>query len=482
MRRIFTAGIFVLAIALFAVFVIRKSTMHDGSKILKVALQGEFPEGQLSPENISTIALYHLHYNLWDNLLAPGENPAVARGFKVSADNLTFTFEIDPEAKFSNGRQITANDVKTAFERIITREENGHINAKSVIRKITAESSGVLKIGLSAPTPSFLFLLTTPEFGIVPIESLNPAGEVTNLTVTSGAYTAARIDVKSQTIRLSRNRFFRRAAQNSPGEVEISFLGALGADVVSKGYDFVEIRSSDAEQIVSVAEKTGFSYKATVPSLSVYMVADTRHLTPDQARFISQAFRENFRFETPRGLEIRSHQFLPEKTFGSLAAQEIPSIPGAGLGPKLPAEIVISNNRSTGPLVEAIQRVFSNVGTKVRIVGLDSKEPVHYMLTAQGMNTDFPEIELHLDTVGPYAFFDASDETKQLVGLTTNESDDAKRSGLIKKIGKEFLATGKVVPLTVRAYVHLYNSSKVDLNNITAYDGDIPFYRLKVPE
>ncbi len=204
------------------------------------------------------------------------------------------------------------------------------------------------------------------------------------------------------------------------------------------------------------------------------------HVSSEQAKYIAQAFRDNFRFETPHNLEMRSHQFFPEKTFGSLSKQEIPTISTTKSPPKLPDEVVISNNRSAGPLAEAVKRVFSQLGARVRFVDSDSKELVHYMFTSQGMNTDYPEIELHLDTVGPYADFNATDEIKRLVGLATHETNDAKRSEIIKTVGREFLSSGKIVPLTVRAYVHLFQPTRVDLNNITTYDGDIPFYTLKV--
>lgn len=476
------AGILILTVAFSTFYANRKITMHNRSKIIRVALPGKIPEGQLSPENISTIALYHLHYNLWDTLITSDQSAAVARSFRMSPDNLTISFEIDPDVKFSNGRSITSADVKFAFERIMAREENGHINAKSVIRKITAASPTELQIELSAPTPSFLFLLTTPEFGIVPKEALDGAGNVASLSVTSGAYTVAKADTTSQIVHLVRNKFFQRAVPNAPEEVEIYFLKNLGTGSSLGDYDFVEVRNSDAEQIVSQAEEKGFAYKATVPSVSVFLVADTNHVSSEQAKYIAQAFRDNFRFETPRSFETRSHQFFPEKTFGSLSRQEIPAIPTAKSSPKLPDEIVISNSRSTGPLGEAVSRVFSQIGAKVRFVESDSKKPIHYIFTSQGMNTDYPEIELHLDTVGPYADFNATDEIKRLVNLATHEANDAKRSEIIKTVGREFLSSGKIVPLTVRAYVHLFRPTRVDLNNITTYDGDIPFYKLKVPE
>ena len=213
----------------------------------------------------------------------------------------------------------------------------------------------------------------------------------------------------------------------------------------------------------------------------MFLVENTDRLSPEQAKAIAAAFQDHFHYDTPRGFEARSHQFFPEKTFGSLTLSEIPSI-AVPKNAALPAEILISNNRSTGPLVEAVVRTFSEIGAKVRIVPPDSKEPVHFMFTSQGMNTDFPEIELHLDTVGPYADFNATDEIKRLVSLATHEPVDARRAQIIKKVGSDFLTSGKIVPLTVRAYVHLYNPKRLDLNGITTYDGDIPFFQLKTRE
>ena len=113
---------------------------------------------------------------------------------------------------------------------------------------------------------------------------------------------------------------------------------------------------------------------------------------------------------------------------------------------------------------------------------MDSKEPAAYALTSQGMNTEFPEIELHLATVGPYAYFEASENTKKEVLAATHEPNDSQRSKIIKQVGKELIATGKIVPLTVRAYVHLYKPKTLDLNGITNYDGDIPFYKLRMAQ
>src|SRR5699024_11335357 len=44
--------------------------------------------------------------------------PALATDWEVSDDRLTYTFTLDPEATFSNGDPVTAEDVKFSYERV----------------------------------------------------------------------------------------------------------------------------------------------------------------------------------------------------------------------------------------------------------------------------------------------------------------------------------------------------------------------------
>src|SRR5690606_14454887 len=45
--------------------------------------------------------------------------PAIAESWEFSADGLTLTFKLKPDARFSNGAQVTAADVKASFERLL---------------------------------------------------------------------------------------------------------------------------------------------------------------------------------------------------------------------------------------------------------------------------------------------------------------------------------------------------------------------------
>ena len=51
------------------------------------------------------------------------QEPILATHWKVSDDSLTFSYRIDPRAKFSDGREVTAKDVVASFNILI---DEGH--------------------------------------------------------------------------------------------------------------------------------------------------------------------------------------------------------------------------------------------------------------------------------------------------------------------------------------------------------------------
>ncbi|HEV8297533.1 MAG TPA: ABC transporter substrate-binding protein [Acidimicrobiales bacterium] len=109
---------------------------------------------------------------------------AVARSWSVSGDGLTWSFRIDPAARFSDGRPITAPDVKASIERVIAlgvKSVSGvrlttvqgapeFVDKKTTggVRGIVAVDPAVLEIHLSSPMSTLAELLADPAFGIVP--------------------------------------------------------------------------------------------------------------------------------------------------------------------------------------------------------------------------------------------------------------------------------------------------------------------------
>lgn len=71
--------------------------------------------------NTYTRQIFILMYEtlLWIDPVTSEFIPGLARRWTVSDDRLTFTFEIDPAAVWSDGRPVTANDVKWTFDQVM---------------------------------------------------------------------------------------------------------------------------------------------------------------------------------------------------------------------------------------------------------------------------------------------------------------------------------------------------------------------------
>jgi len=103
--------------------------------------------------------------------------PGVAASWEISEDRKTYTFFLDPEARWSNGDPVTANDFLFSFERILAPElgapyaymlysmrgaeafNKGETDNFTTVGA-SAPDASTLVIELVSPTPYFLNLLT----------------------------------------------------------------------------------------------------------------------------------------------------------------------------------------------------------------------------------------------------------------------------------------------------------------------------------
>lgn len=73
--------------------------------------------------NTYTRQIFELMYEtlLWNDPVTMEFTPGLARSWTISADKLDFTFEIDPKAMWSDGRPVTAEDVKWTFDQVMDK-------------------------------------------------------------------------------------------------------------------------------------------------------------------------------------------------------------------------------------------------------------------------------------------------------------------------------------------------------------------------
>ncbi|MBN9468315.1 MAG: ABC transporter substrate-binding protein [Bosea sp.] len=132
--------------------------------------------------------------NIFEGLVAMDRTgkivPALAESWTVSADGLTYTFKLRPNARFHDGTPFSARDVKFSFERAVAPDStNAQRWIFTQIAAIEAPDPVTVTITLKQPTANFVYGLAWGDAIIV-----SPATAADNKTrpVGTGPFKFAR--------------------------------------------------------------------------------------------------------------------------------------------------------------------------------------------------------------------------------------------------------------------------------------------------
>lgn len=116
--------------------------------------------------------------NVYDTLIeqVPGTNKfrgALASQYAFSADGKTFTLTLRPGAKFSNGKAVTASDVKFSLDRARHPEHGAWNFLLNSIAQVSTKGNSQVILKLKAPDPSLVAALSTFNSAILPQSAYN---------------------------------------------------------------------------------------------------------------------------------------------------------------------------------------------------------------------------------------------------------------------------------------------------------------------
>lgn len=168
----------VLAPALLTMGCTSRESSSDGA-ILKVNLGAEVQD--LDPQIVTGVPEFRALSALFEGLtdLNPATlepEPAAAASWTVSEDQLTYTFAMRPEARWSNGDPVTAHDFEYSWRRVLSPKLAAeysyllhHIRGAKAYNEgqtddwstvgVKALDDKTLEVQLDHPTPFFLSLL-----------------------------------------------------------------------------------------------------------------------------------------------------------------------------------------------------------------------------------------------------------------------------------------------------------------------------------
>jgi peptide/nickel transport system substrate-binding protein len=108
------------------------------------------------------------------DLSANGKNvvPGLASSWSASSNGLTWTFTLRSGLKFSNGKALTAADIRATYDRQRTDKADPNIGDFVTWKNVVAKSPTELVIDLSKPQPSLPLILAAPYHVIFPAASV----------------------------------------------------------------------------------------------------------------------------------------------------------------------------------------------------------------------------------------------------------------------------------------------------------------------
>lgn len=150
------------------------------------------------------------------------------------------TFTLKPDARFSDGTPITAQDIVVSLKRLLIRKTSTHfplweyIEGADSLKNMSDNCTGLfavndktVEIRLKNLSESFFLQLASPETGIWSAKDLNAVHiEEFKPTKFSGPYAVAKIDGKTIDLKRNEYNFISEKFPNSPKEILLSTASA----------------------------------------------------------------------------------------------------------------------------------------------------------------------------------------------------------------------------------------------------------------
>jgi ABC-type transport system substrate-binding protein len=223
----------------------------------------------------SSIRIYSLVY---DSLVHMNSNmeiePGLAKEWKISNDGKTLTFTLNKGVKFHNGREMTSDDVKYSFERILDPNTGSTVKSYfSSIASIETPDPQTVVFHLSKPDAAFLTNASVSSAAIVPKEVKDLATEAVGTgpfkldKVEPGQYVLLKKNpdyFKKDAVKVDSIKFVimkdeaQRTAAIRSGKVDIAAVSADTAKLLEKARN-VEVKSYQSMEYsylgINVAKK-----------------------------------------------------------------------------------------------------------------------------------------------------------------------------------------------------------------------------------
>jgi len=381
--------VILLALTIFPLYGMSATPKYGG--IIRTAVMSDPPT--LDPAHITDTTSDMVARQIFDGLVDYDENlkivPVIAKNWTISKDGKVYTFNLRQGVKFHNGREVTAEDFKYSWERVMnpaTKSERA--NFMEDIAKVEAPSKYVFKVTLKEPRGYFLQMLPYSCFWVVPKEEVEKSGaDFGNKPVGSGPFKFVSWTHDDKVVLEANKDYFAGRPYADGVEIRI---------IPDETVIIMELEKGNLEWYENIppSEFTRLSedpkWKDNIiskPELGTYYIGMNCQKPPLNNKLVRQAInyainREQIIKTIMRGMVQPATGILPPGIPGYSKRAPIPYDPerakrllkqaGYPDGKGLPTlELAFNKNATHQRIVEAIQADLKKVGINVEPMQMD---------------------------------------------------------------------------------------------------------------
>ena len=332
--------------------------------------------------------------------------PDIASRWDISDDGLTYTFHLRPEAKFHDGKPVTAHDFKWSFERAVSPDLGSPVaetylgdivGIKDVLDGIATEISGVkviddhtLQVTIDKPKAYFLAKMAYHTAFVVDQANVEAGGRNwTDNPNGTGAF-------KLKEYRIGERIVFERNADYylEPAHLDQVVMNLTGGQAMAMyendEIDLTGVGLFDLERVQDPNEPLNKEYVVVPPGFSVTYIGFNTNLPPFDDLNFRQALnhavdKELIATEVLAGLRVPAYGILPPGFPGYN-----PDLQGLKYDPELAQQLLETSRYSTP---DSYDRIIVTVPGTGGTIGLDLEVIIEMWRQTLGVEVEIQQVE-----------------------------------------------------------------------------------------
>lgn len=410
--------------------------------------------------------------------------PAAAKSHSVSEDGKVYTFKLDPNAKWSDGKPVTAENFRYAYERVI-ETNSPFAYLLEPVKETKVIDDQTLQIELKRPTPYFLSMTTFGTYMPVREDIVKAQGDKfgtdPKTNVYNGPFTFKKYQAE-QGYTLAKNADYADRQNVKIDEVDVKIIKdpMLAINLFETGE--LDVAPLNSENVVTYKNKKEYNTFSDSRMFFIRMNQKTDALKDQKTRqAIDAAYDKKALTETLLGNgSLPADYIVPqdldpnydktrqiESSFDAEQAKQVLA------DQNLELTMIIEDDDVSKKIGEYIQGSLKQQNVDVRLLSLPKKERLaregrgDYDLSLASWAPDYQDATTYLNlfmTGNPFNMMDYSNKKYDgLLKQAENELDQDKRLTLLSKAETMLLNDQAISPVYQRKNAFLQNTEVKNL-------------------